>query len=203
MLELDLTTASLDALRRSVALAHAVPGVATTIEIDGGPTVEARRPPLPEPTETRISVPVCWLRSAVASELATREADPTRIGSLDADIAVELHPTRTALPFSVVRFACSGRWVHATSIIGSSDDVRAAAVDVAEGTDHPGLDELSVHYAPDLGVAVLTIAVEPTEDASDLAANVLRTIDLRVGVAGVERALATDPAGWMAGGRGR
>lgn len=188
MLSDDPTRTRLERLRCTTALALALPGLAVRLRDGSDVAIEALRAPLPErPHET---VPLCWMRS-LAAEAHRRhgagEALPDWVTGGDVTIELGLGRGRTLLPFDVVRAECPTVWTHAIAVPGRVEQIRDATAEVAATESVPdGVgDEVRLHGAPDLDVAVVTVTCRPSEDLSAEAAHLLRAVSMRTVVNGV------------------
>lgn len=202
----------LDHLRCTAALLGCTGTVSARFVHDERVVLEVRRPPLP--SREHAVLPPCWFRALVADAVEHGEPDDPedrrRLGRLAAcRIELGVRDGTSVLPGGVVRLHCGPAWLHLLAVAAPIEQVRLvayAAVDEAEdvGPDAP----FELHAADDLGVTVVALASPRAIAASEAAAEVLRTIGVRVAVDRLERELppvAPHPAdrGWPPGGHDR
>lgn len=202
MISLDISDDALSQLRRAVTIGHAVPGVSVRVRAASGRELIAGRAPLPSTSEDRATVPICWLRAAVAAEWNDRSATPAAAASdgaprtpvpttssrsvqltPDPEVTLDVHPSRSELSFGVLRFLQDDEWMHVLAVSGDGPTVMAAAEVVAADPTFVGVcREVTVFVAEDLGVCLLVQSCPPSEVESETTALVLRTVALRVAI---------------------
>ncbi|HEU5083894.1 MAG TPA: hypothetical protein VFU14_11185 [Acidimicrobiales bacterium] len=155
--------------------------------------LEVRRPPLP-PRDHAV-LPPCWFRALVADAVGNGAPDDAddrrRLARLAAcRIDMGVRDGTSVLAGGVVRLHCGPAWLHLLAVAAPIERVRLlayAAVDEADGVQ-PGAP-FELHPAGDLDVTVVALASPRAIATSEAAADVLRTIGMRVAVDRLEREL--------------
>jgi hypothetical protein len=155
--------------------------------------VEVMRPPFP--VREHAVLPPCWFRCLVADGLREPAAGTVTRERIDRLVACRIdlgfRNGATLRPGEVVRVDAGGSWMHLHAVAAPVVDVEPV---VSEAVDElwSGADDipLELHAAHDLDVTVLGQATDATPAASDAAADLLRTIAMRVAIRRLERDLA-------------
>lgn len=181
-------------MRCTAALLSCTPAISARLVHEDVIIVEVMRPPFP--TREHAVLPPCWFRGLVAEAIAADAA----AGSPTHDRMTRLALCRTdlgtrdgavLLPAEVVRVEAGTSWMHLHAVSAPVADVdriaRTAAEELGEDPDDLPLE---LHAARDLRATVLAQASPRTAAASDAAADLLRTIAVRVAIERLERELA-------------
>jgi hypothetical protein len=187
---------ALDRFRCTAALLSYTPTISARLVNDDRVLLEVMRPP--HPVRDHAVIPTCWFRAMVAD--VTRNGPPVgergrepfeRLLGCRVELGVR-HGT-TLLPANVLRVEAGGSWMHLLALASPLDAVRTAAVTVAqEGQpdEHAGTG-LDLHIDPDLETTVVGLASELTAERSGEAAELLRTIGMRLAIDRLEIELAS------------
>lgn len=180
-------------MRCTAALLACTPALSARLVHEDVIIVEIMRPPFPQ--REHAVLPPCWFRGLVAEAI---EGDAA-VGSPMHDRMTRLALCRTdlgtrdgavLLPAEVVRIEGGTSWMHLHAVAAPVADVdriaRAAAEELGEGVDDLPLE---LHAAHDLRATVLAQAAPRSAAASDAAADLLRTIAVRVAIERLEREL--------------
>lgn len=188
---------ALDALARmrcTAALLASTPDLSARLVYDDVIIVEVMRPPFP--AREHAVLPPCWFRGLVAEGVEDPGADtPTserieRLVSCRIDLGVR--DGTSVLPGEVVRLDAGRTWRHLLAVAAPLDEVRPVACEVADelGADADGLP-LELHGVCDVRASVLAQVTDRVNAASDVAADLLRTVAMRVAIARLERDLTS------------
>jgi hypothetical protein len=188
-------------LRCSAALLACTPTVSARL-VDGGRVLlEVMRPP--HPVRDHAVVPTCWFRALIADAVEAGppagDVDRDRFNSLLA-CCVELgvRGGTTLLPANVLRVEAERSWMHLLALAAPLDAVRTVAVNAAqEDPDEARGTLLELHVDRELGVTVIGLASGRDDKTSSAAAELLRTIGMRLAVQRLEyelQCIADHPA---------
>lgn len=189
-------------LRCTAALLGCTPTISARLLHGERVVLEVMRPP--HPVRDHTVMPTCWFRALVADATGNGppagDVDRERFDHLlDCRIELGVRHGTTLLPANVLRVEAGESWMHLLALASPLEPVRAAAVVAAqEDADEDAGTLLELHVDADLEVTVVGLASARTADASSAAADLLRTIGMRLAVDRLEQELAsiTDhPAG--------
>lgn len=183
-------------MRCTAALLSRTPALSARLVHDDVIIVEVMRPPFP-PREHAV-LPPCWFRGLLAEVVG----GGVEAGSATHERMLRLALCRTdlgtrdgavLLPAEVVRIDVGRSWQHLHAIaapIADVEPVARATVTAAADAGGPS-DPLELHAVDDLGVTVLGHVSARTPAASEAAADLLRTVAIRVAIQRLERDLAS------------
>jgi hypothetical protein len=186
---------ALDRMRCTAALLSCTPTISARLVYDDVIVLEAMRPP--HPVRDHAVVPPCWFRALVADGMANGlpagSVERVRFERLLAcGIDLGVRDGTTLLSANVLRVDAGPSWLHLHAVAAPCEVVEPIAVAVAEelgdGDEDPPLE---LHAAHDLDVTVLAQASAKEGVASEAAADLLRTISMRLAVERLERHLAS------------
>lgn len=181
-------------MRCTAALLSRTPALSARLVHDDVIIVEVMRPPFP-PREHAV-LPPCWFRGLLAEVVG----GGAEAGSATHERMVRLALCRTdlgtrggavLLPAEVVRTDDGRSWQHLHAVAAPLADVEPVVrATVAADPGGPSAP-LELHAVDDLGVTVLGHASARTPAASEAAADLLRTVAIRVAIQRLERDLAS------------
>lgn len=189
---------TIDALARmrcTAALLASSPALSARLVHEDVIIVEVMRPPFP--VREHAVLPPCWFRGLVAEgmndDLARGTVTRERIERLVAcRIDLGTRDGATLLPGEVVRIDAGATWLHLHAVAEGAEVVVPLAHEMAaEMGDDADETPLELHGADDLRVTVLAQAGPKDVGAADAAAELLRTVAMRVAIDRLERELAT------------
>lgn len=129
-----ITDRTLANLRTAASLVLLTPGLSVSVEVDGDPVVQARRPPFA--SDERI-IPVCAFHRCVGRAHGMRRSG-SRVEMVgvagDLEPTVNLHGSRdvSVRPGGIVRRSSDGSWLQLVALSLPAEDVEPVASVVAE-----------------------------------------------------------------------
>ena len=192
-------------LRCTAALLGCTATVSARFVHDTCDVLEVRRPPLP--IRDHAVLPPCWFRGVVAD--AVRNGPPHDPGDrrrlerlATCRIEMGVRDGTSVLAGGVLRLHCGPAWLHLLAVAAPIEQLRLLAYAAVDEADDIAPDApFELHAAGDLDVTVVALASPRAIAASEAAADVLRTIGIRVAVDRLERELP--PAAPHRADRGR
>lgn len=199
------TTDALERLRCTSALLSCTPTISARLLQGDRVVVEVMRQP--HPIRDHAVLPTCWFRAFLAE--AVRNGPPAegpdryRFERLLASrIELGVRDGTVLLPANVLRVEASS-WLHLLAVGAPAELVRPIAVAAADEAGVPatlgaGDFPLELHADRDLDVTVLALGSTRIDSESEVAAEVLRSVAMRVAIERLERdlaAIADHPAG--------
>lgn len=181
-------------MRCTAALLACAPALSARLVHDDVIIVEVMRPPFPR--REHAVLPPCWFRGLVAEVIqgdlpagSVTHERMARLALCRTDLVIR--DGAALLPGEVVRLHAGRSWMHLHAVAAPLADVEPLARQVAEEQGVAG-DELplELHAAHDLDATVLGQASAATSVASEAAADLLRTVAMRLAIQRLERELA-------------
>lgn len=186
-------------MRCTAALLSCTSTVSARLVHDDHVALEVMRPP--HPSGDHAVVPPCWFRAMLANGSPTGPVERSRFERLTAcRIELGVRAGTTLLPGNVLRVDAGSSWMHLHAVPSGIETVApiVAAASDQDLTDTAPLLEL--HAVHDLDVTIVGLASARSDAASEIAADDLRTVSMRVTIDRLERglhAIADHPAGGL------
>lgn len=192
MTDIDPTTR----MRCTAALLSCTPTVSARLVHDDRVVLEVLRPP--HPVRDHAVVPPCWFRAMVANGLPAGTVERTRFERLTTcRIELGVRGSTALLPGNVLRVDAGPSWMHLHAVPSGMESVQPVAASASD-QDFPELAPLlELHAVPDLDVTIVGLASMRSGTASEIAADALRTVSMRIAIDRLERelhAMADHPA---------